>query len=183
MKFTFKNCLSIIVFALSFSSFSQSFAQTSTGSISGFVRDTLRKEAIDDVVISVRNQNIKSVSSNKEGFFEIKNLADGYYSLTFKISTHKFLVYDSIKVASGINTNLGLVYLDAKLTVTGGGGIKFTKPKATVTAAVQDVKKADAVTNVISGEQIAKSQDNNAAAAAERIPGVTLMESRFIRPC
>lgn len=181
MKFTFKNCLTIIVFFLSFSAFSQSTSKSFTGTISGYVRDTLRKEAIEDVVISVKNQaNKNSSSSNKDGFFEIKNLADGYYSLTFKISTHKFLVYDSIKVSNGSNTDLGLVYLEAKLTSAGGGGIKFTKPKSTVATAVTEVKKADVVSNVISGEQIGKSQDNNAAAAAARIPGVTLMESRFI---
>ncbi len=164
------------MFFLSF----KAFSQTETGSIKGLLRDTLRKEAIDDVVVSIKNSSIKSTMSNKNGNFEFNNLPSGYYSLSFKISTHKLLIYDSIKVTEGKITDLGLIYLDAKLTGVGGGGIKFTKPKATVTAAVQDVKKADVVSNVMSAEQIGNTQDNNTAAAAARIPGVTLMESRFI---
>jgi hypothetical protein len=179
MEFTTKKIILIFLFFLSFNAFSQTDKSESV-SISGFVRDTLRKEGIDDVVITVKNLTNKSTITNKYGYFELKNLPEGYYSLTFKISTHKLLQYDSIKVTSGKNTNLGLIYLDAKLTNAGGGGIKFTKPKATVTAAVQDVKKADAVSNVMSAEQMKNTQDNNSAAAAARIPGVTLMESRFI---
>lgn len=50
----------------------------------------------------------------------------------------------------------------------------------TEVAVMQEVRKSDQVVNGIGRQQIAKSQDRNAADVVRRIPGVTIVNDRFV---
>ena len=47
-------------------------------------------------------------------------------------------------------------------------------------AVIMDTRDAKAVVSGVSGKTIAKSQDPDAAAVAKRIPGVTIVDNRFV---
>ena len=172
MEFSLRNFTLLLFVSVAFSSFSQ------TGSISGTLRDTLMKDYVSGASITVKNSN-KRYSSDKNGHFEIKGLKNGLYTITIKSGSHKLYTMDSIRVKD-TKTDLGIIYLESNISVFVIKKKIFTKPKTTVTDAVQKKKEADVVSEVRSGEDIAKSSDNNAAAAASRIPGVTLLEGRFL---
>ncbi len=148
--------------------------------LKGFLRDTLLKASVENATIELSGPITKTTKSDINGFFVFTDLSAGVYSLNITSKANKPKKMDSIAI-NGIDTFiLGKIYLSTNVTSKRGVKVTYKKPTSTVTSAVQVVKKADAVVNAISGEQINKSTDNNSAQAAARVPGVTLMESRFI---
>jgi hypothetical protein len=169
-----KNILLIIVFA----GFSKPLFSQTGGNVKGVLKDTLKNEFIQGGLISVSGTN-KSTVSNNQGEFLLDNLSDGSYKLIITASGMKKRTV-TVEVSNGAPVDLGIISMDIEKNDMGTMGVRFTVKKNTEKAVVQEVKNKETVTNIISAESIAKTQDNDAAKAAARIPGVTLMESRFI---
>jgi outer membrane receptor protein involved in Fe transport len=58
--------------------------------------------------------------------------------------------------------------------------ITTTRRKNTVSALVLEIKQAKSVVNAISAEQITKGTDSNVAEAIQRVPGVTIVDGRYL---
>ena len=61
-----------------------------------------------------------------------------------------------------------------------GVGIAVYRISNSESSVVQEMKNEDKAVSGIGGAQIAKSQDRDAAAVVARIPGVTIIDNRFI---
>jgi len=58
--------------------------------------------------------------------------------------------------------------------------IKTTRKKNTEAAIMFEIKEAKQVVSAISAEQMSKGTDNNAADAIQRVPGVTIVDGKFV---
>ncbi len=58
--------------------------------------------------------------------------------------------------------------------------VSATRRKDTDISLIRDVKKAEMVVNGVSSEQMAKTQDRDAAQVMARVPGVTITDNRFV---
>ena len=58
--------------------------------------------------------------------------------------------------------------------------VSATRRKDTDISLISDVKKAEMVVNGVSSEQMAKTQDRDAAQVMARVPGVTINDNRFV---
>lgn len=57
--------------------------------------------------------------------------------------------------------------------------VSVLRRRDTDVSLISDLKKADMVVNGVSSEQIARTQDRDAAQVISRIPGVTIIDNRF----
>ncbi|MBS1516901.1 MAG: TonB-dependent receptor [Bacteroidetes bacterium] len=94
--------MKIILIAFLFLFSSKAFSQI-TGEITGRVIDRLNKQSVADVSVSVIKDNsvIAGSVSDGNGFFEIKNVPVGEYSLKFSLIGYNPLIKDNIVVNSG----------------------------------------------------------------------------------
>jgi len=153
------------------------FSQT-TGSIKGILKDSVKKEFIQGATIVIDGTN-KGTVSNNAGEFSFTNLSDGPYSVVISSNGLKTIT-KNITITNGASVDLGMLMMEIEVTEFKSFGTVIKKPKNTVEGGIKDVKTSEVVISVATAETFAKSQDNDAAKAAARIPGVTLMENRFI---
>jgi TonB-dependent receptor len=153
------------------------FSQTPAGSIKGVVKDSLKNEFISGVSVRIAGTD-KSTVSNSAGEFSFTELGDGEYKLSFNASG--FREFDKmVTISNGQQVDLGNINMEVQVKFT-GAGIRITVKQTTVAAGIKEVKEAEVVSNVETAESFKNTQASDAAKVAARIPGVTLMENRFI---
>lgn len=147
----------------------------------GKITGTLTDKDANNAPLPFANAAIKgttiATSTDEFGKYTL-NVSEGSYSIIFS-----FLGYENVEVP---------VTVVAGETVTvnkalGSGSykledvvVKTVRRKNTESAAVMEMKEAKQVVNAISAEQMKKGTDSNAAEAMQRVPGVTIVDGRYV---
>jgi len=162
----------IILVSISF------FSNAQTGSIVGTVKDAKTKETIVGANIIIKGTSI-GTSTDLDGKFTIKNIKPGTYILDISFISYKPITIDRIKVQANKETPLNIEIQEEAISL---GGVEVVGVKRTDTdiALITDMKTSSLVSSGISMQQISKSQDRDASEVVKRIPGVTVIENRFI---
>lgn len=147
------------------------------GKIVGVVTEQETKQPLEGVIVSIKGTS-KGLATDAEGKFSFNDLGKGNYELefayvTFKKENRKV----SIKGAETITINVALLPENSML---GEVVVKTNKITNTENAVVMEIRKANQVVSGISALQIAKTMDRNAADVVKRVPGVSILEDRFI---
>jgi TonB-dependent receptor len=153
-----------------------SFGQ-SKGTIKGIITD---KEA-NNAPLPFANATIKGTSinttTNEKGEYILK-IEPGVYKIEFS-----FIGYENVEVPVTVKDG-AIVEVNISL---GSGGyqlkdvvIQNVRRKNTESALVLEMKEAKQVISAISAEQMKKGTDNNAAEAMQRVPGVTIVNGRYV---
>ncbi|NVO01549.1 MAG: TonB-dependent receptor [Bacteroidetes bacterium] len=164
-----------ILFILTFLSII-SFGQT--GSITGVVKDPKTKETIVGANVIIKGTTNGS-STDFDGKYEIKNLAPGTYSLDITFISYKPLTIEKVKVQANKATTAD-IDLEQQAVSLGGVEVVGTKKTDTDVSLMNTIKGGDLVVTGISSQQISRSQDRDASEVVKRIPGVTIIDNRFI---
>jgi TonB-dependent receptor len=149
-----------------------------TGTISGEVYDTT--EAIIGGVVMIEGNSKLGAYTDEEGKFVIKNVKPGSYTVTVTYFGYSSFTLKDIKVEAGKTTDLGKVIIQSEATETSTWVVKGIKTTNTEESAIKDKKESKQVIEVISAQQISKSQDRDAAQVMQRVPGVTIIDNRFV---
>jgi TonB-dependent receptor len=152
------------------------FSQNS--SIKGKIIDKQTGEALPGAIVKIDGTTIGSFS-DFDGNYEIKNLAPGDYDLIFSFISYKTLIVKKVKLEVVKSTTIN-VSLEPNLNEIAGVEVVEAKVTNTESAVVFEMKKSNNIVSGTSAAQIAKSQDRDAAEVVKRIPGVTIIENRFI---
>lgn len=171
------NCYpAIILLLLVFSSLT-GFSQA--GIISGIIQDSLNQKPIGGANISINGVK-GGVVSNANGKFIFNHVEPGTYTVTASYVGYAPLQIEQVKVAAGTKVELTF----ALSTATGELGdvvIRATRATGkTQGAVIREIKTANQVVSGVSEQQIKLSQDRNAAQVMSRIPGITVVDGRFI---
>lgn len=177
MKFSFPKLLFLFALTLYFPVLSK--AQNS--GIRGHIVDTSRSySSLSGIKVFIQGID-KRTSTNDSGYFEFKKLKPGKYKLEITSTIYNNVTTEYIQVPADSIVDIGAINTALKVKSFGEKRIRpKSKPTNTSTTALVDTKKSDAVVNITTSEDIKKGTDNNTAEAAARIPGVTLMEGRFL---
>ena len=171
-----KNIQKLIVFT-SFI-FNSLFVISQTGTINGIVIDKKTKETIIGANVIISGTTIGK-STDLNGFFEITNLKTGKYTLNISFISYNNVVLKDIKVESGKVTNLK-IEIEEKSTSIEGVTVTERKKTDTELSVMNTIKQSNLVVSGISSQQIAKSQDKDASEVIRRVPGITIIEGRFV---
>lgn len=150
-----------------------------TGSIEGTVTDKeLNNQPLPFADVIVKGTNT-GTSTDLDGKYNFRNLAPGLYTIAFS-----FIGYETQEVANVEVFENKKIIIDVSLssgeTTLDNVVIRVAKRTNTESAVLLEVKEAKQIVSAISAEQIQKSTDSNAAEAIQRVPGVTIVEGKFV---
>ena len=149
----------------------QSWAQQ----LKGVVIDKNSKETLIGAVISIEGTDVKAVT-DVNGNFSFEGLKDGTYTLYIKYVGYKTLKIDGVQMK------------DAKLTIAlqpdeqqlKGVTVTAVERRNTDAAMIQVAKSSPVIVSNVSAQEISRTQDTNAGEVIRRVPGVSLIDDKFV---
>jgi outer membrane receptor for ferrienterochelin and colicin len=151
-------------------------ANAQTGSISGIVKDS-NEESLIGATVSIEGTGL-GTATGIDGDYLIKGIKPGVY--TIKV---EYLGYENkhilvvIKADETTQLNVELSADPEQMAEVVVTGVRVTNSERAV---VQEIKESEEVVSGVSAEQISKSQDRTTADVMKRIPGVTVVDNRFV---
>ncbi|MDZ4757385.1 MAG: TonB-dependent receptor [Bacteroidota bacterium] len=149
------------------------------GQIAGRVVDAKSGEPLSGVNINLKGKKLNTFSDNTGGF-QFTDLDSGVYNLEFINGTYKNKAVNEVSVQPNNTTTIKVKMENADAEQLKGTRVTATRAKNTEAAIVLDMKRSDNIVSGISASQIQKGQDRDASEVVRRVPGVTIIENRFI---
>ena len=163
--------------ATAFSILSFCICHISSGQdIKGRVSDADDGSPLIGATVEVEGSPLAGVC-NAEGYFELEGLPAGTYTLKINyVSYIPVILSDIASPYEGI--------LEIKMTtdkeVLAAGAVTGLRRNDTEIATVQAGKLSSVIVSNISSQEIARSQDSDAGEVIKRIPGVSVIEDKFV---
>jgi hypothetical protein len=150
-----------------------------TGNLKGNVKDKVKGDALIDVNVFIPKAN-KGALTELEGEYFIGDIPAGTYKVIFNGEGYNADTVSNVVIKPGETTvldkGMGTDTVNTVSVVVVG-----QKPTDTEAAGVKEQQESKQVVNVMTGEQMAKSQgDRDLGRAIIRLPGVTINDGRFV---
>ncbi len=147
------------------------------GVIWGVITDSKYKEPLPEAPVSVLGTNLQ-VYADFDGRYRLE-LPPGTYSIRFQYELQKPLRLDNVQVVAGEVRQIDAV-LDPTDQAVETTEIVAEARKDTVEGQILKRQRSASVRNSIGRTEIAKNPDSNAAEAAQRVVGATIVGGRFV---
>lgn len=164
--------LALLVLLFPFLSFGQ------TGVISGVIKDKITGETIVGANVIIKNTLI-GCSSDLDGYFKLTNLEAGTYTLVVSFISYQNIEQSGVIVEKNKTTSVNFL-LSESATELHDVEVYAKKKVDTDVSMVSSVRNSTLVISGVSRQQIERSPDKDAAEVVRRIPGITIMDDRFI---
>lgn len=166
--------LYLILFSLTIASVT--LAQN--GTIAGLVIDLKTKEGVIGANAVIEGTTV-GAATDIDGKFTIPNVKPGTYTLTVSSITYKTQTIADVVVEPGKITTLEITLAEdvAELEEV---IVTAKKEIATDMNLLKSIRESKLVVSGISSEQITKLPDRDVAQIAQRVPGVTIVDNRFV---
>ncbi|WP_114748520.1 TonB-dependent receptor [Pleomorphovibrio marinus] len=149
-----------------------------TGIIKGVVVDADTDETIIGANILIEGTS-QGAATDLDGVFEIRQIQPGTYNLIVSFISFKSIKLEGVKVESDKVTSLKL-QMEEDTDELGEVVVTAARETSTQMAVISEMHRSLNVVSGISSEQIRLSQDRNAAQAMSRVPGITIVDNRFV---
>jgi outer membrane receptor for ferrienterochelin and colicin len=151
---------------------------TQNGTLTGLITDKKTKETIVGASAVIQGSSI-GASSDLNGVYNITGLLPGKYTLVVSFISYKKQVIENVVITKGKTTTIN-IDLEEDIATISGVTIVAKKTTDSEIAIMNSIKSSDLVVSGISSQQIAKSQDRDASEVIKRVPGITIVDNRFI---
>lgn len=172
-----KQLIILLLFALSGYSL-HSYAQTSGGTITGTVRDQSTGETMPGVNVVIAG-TLRGASTGPDGEFTITSVAPGSYSLNFSFISYKPLMVEGVEVKTGSVSVINAVMSDQSVELD-DIVVVATRRNDSEVSVMNSIKSSPVVVSGISAQLISRTQDRDASEVVRRLPGVSVVDDRFI---
>lgn len=152
-------------------------AQT-TGTIKGVITDATTGEGVIGANVFVETLSI-GASTGLDGDFSINKIPAGKYTLRISSIGYASSKLENIEVKPGAETVIN-TKLDEELTALNEVVVTAVRETSTDIAMLSSIKASMQVVSGISAESIGKTLDSDVSQVVKRIPGVTVIQDRFI---
>jgi outer membrane cobalamin receptor len=153
-------------------------AVAQTGTVKGIITDVKTKESLIGAVVMIQGTT-KGAQTDIDGTFTIPNLEAGKYILNITYVSYATKNIPVVVEASK-TTDLATIALDEETKIMAEVVVKSVKKTNTETSVLVETKKLEQIAVGISAQQIAKTQDRDASQVMRRVPGVSIMDERFV---
>ena len=145
-------------------------------SFQGRVVDAQSGEALPGVTLRLDPPG-KTIASGVDGGFSFSSLTQRTYTLTaFCLGYHKV----SLTVNPAKLDSVLVIRMQEKDTSLGTATVTAQSKKNTEKSVVSTQKNSLVVQSGVSSEQIAKTQDKDASEVIRRVPGISIIEQKFV---
>ncbi|WP_415060837.1 TonB-dependent receptor domain-containing protein [Flavobacterium sp.] len=154
------------------------FVQAQKGTISGVLTDKdMNNEPLPFANVQIKGTTI-GTTTDENGKYNLQ-VEPGNYVVVFS-----FLGYQTVENPVTVKANQ---MVTINKSMTSGDGVMLadvvvatTRRKNTEAALVMEMKEAKQVVSAISAEQMSKGTDGNAAQAIQRVPGITVVDGKYV---
>lgn len=149
-----------------------------TGAIGGIIKDAKTQETIIGANVVIAGTQTGS-SSDLDGKFLIPKLNAGKYNIRITFISYKPIDLKDVVVEAGKVTNIN-VFMEDVTTNLQGVEIVAKKRNDTEISMVSMIKSSQLVVSGISNQQITRTQDRDAGEVIKRVPGINIIDNRFV---
>lgn len=166
------------ILAILFLFLSSFVALAQNGTLRGKVSDAATKEPMIGATVVLEGTSL-GAAVDVEGDFEIANVPAGKYNLIISAVGYSSKKVEGIEVFAGKATTIS-TDLQEDVNQLGEVVIVAAKETNTVVSVLREIREAEQVVSGISAEQIKRSLDGTAAQVMTRVPGITIIDNRFV---
>jgi outer membrane receptor protein involved in Fe transport len=148
------------------------------GSLTGVVLDATNGESVIGAAIVIEDTTL-GTATDLDGRYIIRNIPAGVYTITISYVGYNTTRISDVEIVSGRQTTLDVLLEQGNLNLDAVTVTAFRQSN-TIESVVQEVRMVSQIATGISGQQIAKSQDSDAAQVLQRVPGITIADNRFV---
>jgi len=152
------------------------FAQQ-TG-IKGVISDKTTKETLVGATVLIQGTTTGS-TTDLDGNYLITSLAPGSYNLVVSYISYKTQIIEKVKILKDVQLSLN-IELEVNSVALEGVVISANRRQGTEVSMLSSMKMSSLVVSGISSQQINRSQDRDASEVIRRVPGITIMDDRFV---
>lgn len=175
-----KNLYKLFIFSIIFVHFSAMiFAQSKVGKISGRVIDANNGEPIIGANVLIEGTNIGS-ATDLDGKFEIKNIPAGTYNLQISYISYASARIENLKIEEEKTTIINAALKPKNIELSEEVIVLGEKSNSYEAALLNQRKNSNQISDGISAEQIKKLTDATTAETLRRVPGITLLDNKYI---
>lgn len=149
-----------------------------TGSITGTLTDKINAETLIGATVTLEGTSLGAVT-DFDGKYTIDNIKEGIYTIKISFVGYEPVTAPNIQVTTGKKTTFNY-QLSSNAKDLKGAEVMATRITNTENAILADMRSSSQIVNGISSQQISKTQDRNTSEVIRRLPGVSIMEDRFI---
>ncbi|MEG1749357.1 MAG: TonB-dependent receptor [Tannerellaceae bacterium] len=152
------------------------------GAITGIVTDKSLHEPLMGATIQVSGAHLNHATgavADLDGHFSIAGLQAGTYRVNIQYISYKPIVLDEVKVEKGKQTILNIELAEESLALEGVVVVAQAKQN-TELAMLKATKGSLLVQSGISQQQITRTQDRDASEVIRRIPGISIIDNKFV---
>jgi TonB-dependent receptor len=153
-------------------------ASVGTGLITGTITDGESGDVLRGATVQLVGTKRGSIADVK-GTYTVRGLAAGSYTLRFNYIGFKPKTVENIIVADGKTVTLAIV-LESAVKKTEEVVVQAARINDNAAAMLAQRKNAAQVSDGIGEAEIKKLPDSDAGQALKRVPGVTLVEGKFV---
>lgn len=155
-----------------------SFANGQDGILAGTVLDKDNKETLIGATISIQGLDLGAFT-DFDGNYTLRSIPAGKYTVVVSYIGYNTTTITDVEIKAGERVKLDIL-LSANSIVFDEITVVEYRQTNTVEAVLLEIRQAKQVVSGVSSQQIVKSQDNNAAQIMARVPGVTIVDNRFV---
>ncbi len=146
--------------------------------IKGVVSDKITKETLVGATVLLQGTTTGS-TTDLDGNYNIIALAPGSYNLVISYISYKTQIIEKVKVVKDVMLDLN-IELEGNSVSIEGVVITANRRAGTEVSMLTSMKMSNLVVSGISSQQINRSQDRDASEVIRRVPGITIMDDRFV---
>ncbi|MCD7721920.1 MAG: outer membrane beta-barrel protein [Prevotellaceae bacterium] len=147
------------------------------GIVRGVIKDSENGEPLVGAVV-VAVETGKGTAADAEGNYKLE-LAEGVYTLRANYIGYETVSKDSVEVPAEGEVTLDFPLAGERKTL-GEVSVTAVARRNTETAQIQEQKRSLLVQTGVSAQQIARTQDKDASEVIRRVPGVSVIDDRFV---
>lgn len=148
--------------------------------IKGKVTDAQTGEALIGATVEIVGTGKRAVT-DMDGVFAVSGLGrNTKHNVTINYVGYKALTVENVQSKADDSADCPAYTMSADVTQLGEVSVTAVERKNTSAAVIQLAKNSAVVVNNISAQDIKLSQDANAGEVIRRIPGVSLIEDKFV---
>jgi len=152
--------------------------QVSAQQIRGKVTEAATNQPIPGATIII-DGTTRGVVAGADGTFILNDVPLGTYTMSVTMLSYKKFSSEPLNVRAGAIVELN-ISLEEDVATLGDVVVTARRSNNTEMAMIAQVRTANVVVSSVSAQQITKTQDRDASEVIKRIPGISLIDNRFI---
>ena len=146
--------------------------------VTGTVQDASTGEAVIGAAVILQNTTYGAVA-DADGRFVINNVKPGTYTIEVQMLSYQRVVIEGCQIKPGENT-LPLISLQPSAEEIDEVVVTTVRRLSSEAAVMQAVRNSKMVVSGVSKQMIARTQDRDAGEVVRRIPGISIIDDKFI---